>query len=130
MSAERVFLWVAGPLFLAIGAAYLVSPVAMAAVTELGVATATATIDVRGYYGGQLAGIGALVLLGAVRPAYAPAAFLVVASSLGGTGLGRLVGLAAADAAPPLMVSATILELASAVTALLLARRTFDLPAA
>ena len=130
MSSERAYLWIAGVSFVAFGIAYLVAPVRMAALTELSVPTATAVIDIQGYFGGQLLGIGALVVLGAMRSRYAVAALLVIAASLGGTGLGRLVGLAAADGAPPLMVAVMSIELIFAGLALLLARRAADAPAA
>ena len=68
MSAIRLYLGVAAPLFAAIGIAFLVAPAAMAGLSELDVATVAGAIEVRGYYGGQLLGIGALVALGAFRP--------------------------------------------------------------
>ena len=123
MSLDRGYLWLSGLSFVVFGLAYLVAPVAMAALTELGVETATARIDIRGYYGGQLLGLGALVLLGAMRDRYRVPALLVIAASIGGTGVGRIVGIVAAGEAPAFMLGAAAVEVAMAAFALVLCRR-------
>jgi hypothetical protein len=84
------------------------------------VASPLAVIEMRGFYGGQLVGLGGFVLLGARRPDFAAPALLLVAASLGGTALGRLVGVLASGSLPGMIVGALALELGGAVAALVL----------
>jgi hypothetical protein len=123
VSLERVFLLATGLLFVAFGVAYLVAPVPMAALADLGVASPLAVIEMRGFYGGQLVGLGALVLLGARRSAFVAPALLLLLASLGGTALGRLVGVLASGSLPAIIAVALAMELAGALGALALWRR-------
>jgi hypothetical protein len=119
----RVFLLVTGLLLVAFGLAYLVAPVPMAAIADLAVATPLAAIEVRGFYGGQLVGLGAFVLLGARSAAFAAPALLLLAASLGGTALGRIAGVLLSGSLPPAIVAALALEISGAAGALLLWNR-------
>jgi hypothetical protein len=123
MSVTRIFLLVTGLLLVAFGVAYLIAPVPLAAVAELGVSTPLAVIEVRGFYGGQLVGLGAFVLLGVWRAAFATPALVLVAASLGGTALGRVVGILAAGSLPAAIAGALVLEVAGAAGAVLCLRR-------
>jgi hypothetical protein len=123
VSLTRTFLLATGVLLVGFGLAYLVTPVAMSSLADLVPATPLAVIEVRGFYGGQLVGLGAFVLLGARWPAFAVPALLVVAASLGGTALGRVVGIVAAGETPPIVLGALALELGGAACALFLWKR-------
>jgi hypothetical protein len=123
MSLTRLFLLVTGGLLVAIGIAFLVAPGAMIGVMDLAVDTPVAAIEIRGFYGGQMVGLGAFVLLGALRPGFAVAALLLLAASLGGTALGRLVGVLAAGTFPAAITWALALEIGGTVAALLLLPR-------
>jgi len=123
MSPTRLFLCASGLLSVAIGLAYLVAPAAMAAVTQLDLASPTALIEIRGFYGGQLVGLGAFILLGAWRRAFAAPALLLLAATLGGTALGRVVGMLAAGSVPRVMLGLLAVEVAATLAALLLFAR-------
>ena len=121
MSFAQIFLLVNATIAVAFGGAYLLFPVSMAALTELDLPTPTAVMDVRAFYGGQLIGLGVLALVFAARPPLVPYGLLVLAASLGGTGIGRLVGALVAGTFPPLMVGAFLAEIVVAALALALA---------
>lgn len=123
MSLNRFFLFVAGLGLVGFGAAYLIAPVPMAAAADLAVATPLAAIEIRGFYGGQLVGLGVFVLLGAWRPAFVVPALLLLATSLGGTALGRVAGILAAGSLPSILIGVLAIEVAGAVAALLLWQR-------
>jgi hypothetical protein len=123
MSLTRLFLLATGIVSVVLGFVYLVSPMAMASLTDLDASTPLAAIEVRGFYGGQLVGLGAFVLLGAWRSAFATPALLLVALSLGGTALGRIVGVFASGSLPPVMLGLLVVELGAAAAALLLLKR-------
>jgi hypothetical protein len=123
MPLNRLFLFVTGGLLVAIGIAFLVAPAAMIGVMDLAVQTPVAAIEVRGFYGGQMVGLGAFVLLGALRAGFAVPALCVVAATLGGTALGRLVGVLAAGTFPAAITWALALEIGGTAAALLLLPR-------
>lgn len=60
----------------------------------LQVDTALARIEVRGFYGGLELGIAAFLAWSALRTARLRSALVLAALTLGGTALGRLVGIA------------------------------------
>jgi hypothetical protein len=120
MSLTRLFLLATGLLYLVLGAAYLVAPVPLGTLADFAARTPTATIELRGFYGGQMIGLGAFVLLGVRWSAFESPALLVVAASLGGTALGRVVGIAAAGSLPPIILGVLTLEALGAAGALLL----------
>jgi len=130
VSLTRRFLLATGILYVLLGVAYLVAPVRMAALADLALPTAKAVIEIRGFYGGQLVGIGAFILLGAWRSSYASPALLLIALSLGGTAVGRLVGISSAGTLPPIIVGVLAIEITASVVALFLLIRGADTPAA
>jgi hypothetical protein len=95
----------------------------MSSLADLVPATPLGVVEVRGFYGGQLVGLGVFVLLGVRRPAFAVPALFLVAASLGGTGLGRVVGIAASGETPPILLGALAIELGAAACALVLWKR-------
>ena len=130
MSLVRAYLLVIGLLLVAFGVAFLIAPVPMAALGGLDLPTPLALIEVRGFYGGQLVGIGAFILLGVSRPRFVVPALLLIVFSLGGTAVGRILGIAATGSLPPMIVGALMLEVAGSVVALLLTNRAQEVGAA
>lgn len=130
MSLTRLFLLATGLLSIGFGVAYLVAPVPMSALTGLDASTPLSAIEVRGFYGGQLVGLGAFILLGVGSARFVGPALLLVAASLGGTALGRIAGVLAAGSLPPIIVGALALEIAATLAALLLWQRERRLEAA
>lgn len=123
MSLTRLFLLATGLLSVAFGVAYLIAPIQMASLANLDPATPLAVIEVRGFYGGQLVGLGGFILLGVWRSAFVTSALLLIAASLGGTAIGRIIGVFASGSLPPIIIGALILELFATVAALLLLNR-------
>jgi hypothetical protein len=123
MSAARVFLVAMGLPCVIIGMAYLVAPVSLAAFADLALPSPLAVIEVRGFYGGQLVGLGAFMLLGARRSAFTKPALLLVAAALGGTALGRVVGVVAAGVLPAPILLLFGVEAGCALAALVLSKR-------
>lgn len=120
MSPTRIFLLVTGLSSVGIGVAYLVAPTALAALTDLHAQSPLAVVEVRGFYGGQLVGLGVLILLGASRSAFVAPALLLIAASLGGTAFGRVVGLVVSGTLPPIMLGLLGAELLATAAALIL----------
>ncbi|MFZ5723795.1 MAG: DUF4345 family protein [Pseudomonadota bacterium] len=123
MTFARLFLIAAGLFLVVLGVAYLFWPVQLAALSELALATPAAIIEVQGFYGGQMLGLGAFVLLGAFRERWQAAALLLVALDIGGTAAGRVTGILAGGSAPDVILGLLALETATAVVAVLLLRR-------
>jgi hypothetical protein len=120
VSPTRIFLLVTGLSSVGIGVAYLVAPTALAALTDLHAQSPLAVVEVRGFYGGQLVGLGVLILLGASRSAFVAPALLLIAASLGGTAFGRVVGLVVSGTLPPIMLGLLGAELLATAAALIL----------
>lgn len=129
MSLDRVFLALGSLAFAGLGLAYLVAPAEMMLLTEMTLPTATAQIEVRGFYGGQMLGIALFAWLGLRREALRVPALLLIAADLGGTALGRAVGMAVAGSAPPVMVGLFALEAGTTLLALWFATRPVPRPA-
>ena len=130
MSIVRGYLLAIGLLLVAFGVAYLIAPVPMAALAGLDLPTSLALIEVRGFYGGQLVGLGGFILLGVSKPRFVVPGLLLTALSLGGTAFGRIVGILAAGSLPPMIIAALILEIAGSGVAVLLLNREHKVGAA
>ena len=130
MSIVRGYLLGIGLLLVTFGVAYLITPVPMAALAGLDLPTSLALIEVRGFYGGQLIGLGGFVLVGVSKPRFVVPGLLLIALSLGGTALGRMVGILAAGTLPPMIVGALFLEIAGSCVALFLLNRENQVAAA
>ena len=89
MTTVRAYLLAVGTFSVVVGLAYMIRPVEMAALADLELSSPTAIIDVQGFYGGQLAGLGAAILMGLWKPRFVVPALVLVAASLGGTAAGR-----------------------------------------
>ena len=123
MTLVQAYLLAAGGFSVVAGFAYLIRPVEMAALAGLALSSPTAVIEVQGFYGGQLVGLGAAVLLGVWKPRFVVPALVLLAASLGGTAFGRLYGIAASGSCPPLIAGIVSLEVGTAIVAVILLRR-------
>ena len=123
MTLLRAFLVAAGGFSLVAGLAYLIQPAEMAAVAGLALPTPAAVIEVQGFYGGQLVGLGAATLLGAWKHRFVMPALILLAASLGGTASGRIYGIVASGSCTPLIAGFLLLEAATATVAVVLLRR-------
>jgi hypothetical protein len=120
VSIARGYLLVIGLLLVAFGLAYLIAPAPMAALAGLELPSPLAFIEVRGFYGGQLVGLGGFVLLGVSKPPFVVPGLLLTAFSLGGTAFGRIAGVLAAGSLPPMILAALVLEITGSGVAVLL----------
>src|SRR5262245_61101682 len=118
MSLTRLFLLATGVLYLVLGAAYLIAPAPLGTLADFDARTPAALIELRGFYGGQMVGLGAFVLLGVWRSSFVAPALLVTVASLGGTALGRVVGIFASGSLPGVVVGVLSLEVLGAAAAL------------
>ena len=64
MTLVRTYLLAIGTFSVVIGLAYMFRPVEMATLADLALSSPTAVIEVQGFYGGQLVGLGVAILLG------------------------------------------------------------------
>ncbi|MGH7897003.1 MAG: DUF4345 family protein [Candidatus Binatia bacterium] len=119
----RVFLLAAGTFSLVAGVAYIARPGELAALADLTLSSPTAVIEVQGFYGGQLLGMGAAMLLGVLRPRFVVPGLWLVVAPLAGTAFGRLCGAVTSGAFPPTIAALFFLEAATAVVGALLLRR-------
>jgi Domain of unknown function (DUF4345) len=117
MTFVQAYLLAAGSFSVVVGVAYMIRPVEMAALAGFTLSTPTAIIDVQGFYGGQLVGLGVAILLGVRMPRFVFPALVLLVASLGGTALGRLYGIAASGSCPPLIAGLLSLEAATAIVA-------------
>jgi hypothetical protein len=118
----RAYLLAIGALSLVIGLAFMLRPAETMAMVELAPSTSTAIIEVQGFYGGQMCGLGAAVLW-CVRRRWHVAGLLLAAAPLAGTALGRLYGVLESGECPPVIAALMAVELATAAAGLVLLRR-------
>ena len=124
MSLARKFLLLVGAISFLAGAAYLAFPAWLGSMTGFEMATPISVIEVRGFYGGQMAGIGLLTVFCALRKSLTSAGLLVTIATLGGTAAGRLFGMVTSGSVPILMAGLLLAEVATTLlAAFLLARR-------
>jgi hypothetical protein len=128
MLATRVFLGLSVLAWLPYGVFCFLQPAFLTEAAGLALTSATAATEVRAMYGGLQAGIGALALLAAVRPAFANAALTMLAFLCVGLGVTRLGGALLDDSFSPYTNLALLFEFVSAGLALLLLARTPDRP--
>lgn len=62
-------------------------------------------------------------LLGAIRPPFAVAALILIAADLGGTAMGRAIGMVAAARYPAEMLALMLVECGGALASIVLVRR-------
>ena len=123
MSLAQYYIAINGIIAITGGAAFLLFPIPMAALAELELPSASAVIDVRASYGGQLIGLGVFALAVSRRRELVVVGLLFIAAGLGGTGLGRLAGAIIEGTLPALMIPLLLFELGVPTFALVLAMR-------
>ena len=119
----RVFLGLFGLMSLPYGLYCFAQPGFLAGFAGVGALSTTGTVELRAMYGGLQAGFGALALLGAFRPAFAPTALLATAFLCAGLGSFRLMGALAAGEVSSYTGQGLAFELGSAALASALWRR-------
>ena len=92
--AARVFLILSALIWTGYGLVCFANPGYLAEAAGVAAGTATGRTELRAMYGGLQIAIGTLALAGALRPAAAPVALLVLASVAAGLGTARLAGVA------------------------------------
>ena len=123
MKFVRVFLIVIGTFSVIAGLAYILWPAEGAALADLELSSPTAVIEVRGFYGGQLLGLGVAILVGAWKQRFVVPALVLIAASLGGTAVGRLFGVMADGKLPPIVAGLLLVEVGTAAAAGFFLRR-------
>lgn len=92
MSLDRVVLALNAALCLFAGVACVVAPASLAQQADLSTAPSALT-EIRAFHGGLLVGVGAFQVWCLRRPASTFAGLVMVASSVGGAGIARLLGM-------------------------------------
>ena len=123
MTVVRIYLLAVGGCSLALGLAYVIWPVEMAALTEFTLPSPLAIIEIRAFYGGQLVGVGLAILFGLWNRRFVIPALLFAVVPLAGVAAGRLYGVIAAGTLPPVAAGFLVLELATAGIGGVLVRR-------
>jgi len=90
-SVARIFLFVAGLMWLAYGIYMLMAPGALAATAGVGALNSTGTIELRAMYGGLEGAVGLLALWGAFAAGLRRAGLAALAFTCTGLGATRLV---------------------------------------
>jgi hypothetical protein len=123
MPFARKFLLIIGSLFVVAGLAFLLLPQQSVGFVDVSLPTLTAIVEIQGFYGGQMAGIGILLLVTALQPSLTSVGLLVVIASLGGTAVGRLIGMSMGGELPVRMAVLFVVEAGTAVTAAVILTR-------
>jgi len=123
MFAARIFLALCAVLWLPYGWMCLVNPGSLAKAAGVVATSATGTVELRAMYGGLQAAVGALALVGALRPALAPHALLALGALSAGLGIARLGSAVLAGAFESYTLGALALEWTMLIAVLALWRR-------
>ena len=119
----RIFLGLFGIFSVPYGLYCFARPEFLEAFAGVSAVSSTGTVELRAMYGGLQTGFGALALLGALRPAFAPTALLATAFLRAGLGLFRLMGTIAADEISSYTAQGLGFELTATLVAVALWRR-------
>jgi len=119
----RVFLGLFGLFSVPYGIYCFVRPGFLEMFAGVAAVSTTGTVELRAMYGGLQTGFGALALLGAFRPTFAPTALLATAFLCAGLGLFRLMGALAAGEVSSYTAQGLIFEFGASVAAAALWRR-------
>ncbi len=119
----RIFLGLTGLVWLPYGLFCFLRPSFLAAAAGVAASSTTGTIELRAMYGGLQTAFGALLILGALRPAFARAALLMTAFLCAGLGASRLLGATVASELSSYTGQALAFELGSTILALFLLLR-------
>jgi hypothetical protein len=124
----RVFLGVFGLFSLVYGVYCFAKPEFLESFAGIAAVSTTGTVELRAMYGGLQTAFGALALLGATRPSFAPSALLATAFLCAGLGLFRLLGALGAGEVSSYTAQGLAFEFGATVIAAVLWRRS-SLPA-
>jgi hypothetical protein len=127
--AARTFLLLVALLFLPYGVYCFFQPGFLAGAAGVGASTPTGNTELRAMYGGLQMAIGALALLGALRPGFQRPALLLIACVGGGLGAARLLGAVLDGAWSSYTVAGLALEWTLLLVAFSLLRRSLPVPA-
>jgi hypothetical protein len=114
----RISLGLVTLVFLGFGVLFLLRP---EAIDSMGIVleSATARTEIRGFYGGLEIGLGLFFGIAMLRPRWFRPALLAQTATLGGIGLGRIVGVIYEGSAEAVIWMFIAVELAGAVLGLL-----------
>jgi len=119
----RVVLWLAALTFAAVGIAFLLWPLRLAAMVQLPLANPTALVDFYATYGGFQLGFGVVLIMCARRREKTRFGLLAVACGLGGFAVGRIFGLLSVTGSPkPIIYAYLAVEVTGTAVALWAAR--------
>jgi hypothetical protein len=110
MVAARVFLGLCAVLWLPYGLMCLASPGSLGESAGVVATSATGTIELRAMYGGLQVAVGALALVGALRPKLAPSALLALGALAAGLATTRTASALAAGELSSYTTGALALE--------------------
>lgn len=119
----RIFLALSALLWLPYGLWCFAQPGFLAEAASIAASSPTGSAELRAMYGGLQAGLGALCVLGALRPGLARPALLALAFLGGGLGMARLAGASLDGAWSPYTRMALALEWTTLALAVALLRR-------
>lgn len=120
--AARIFLAIFGLFSLPYGIYCFLDPGFLADFAGVTATSTTGTIELKAMYGGLQTGFGALALLGALRPAYAPTILLATVFQCAGLGSFRLMGAIASGEFSAYTAQGIAFELGSTAIAFFLWR--------
>lgn len=123
MKLARSVVFASALIFIVVGAGFLLIPRQCADILEISLPTAMARTDVRATYGGLELGFGIFLILCVVRHEWMRPGLWALALTVGGFATGRLVGLIAEGTINNFMLFFLVLELAVALLAVFLLRR-------
>jgi Domain of unknown function (DUF4345) len=119
----RIFFALTALIWLPYGIYCFAQPGALAQIAGVAATTTTGTIELRAMYGGLQAGIGALALAAALRPAFVGPALATSCFLFAGLATSRLLGAASAGELSSYTGGGLALEWGSTLAAVWLLRR-------
>ncbi|HCP44578.1 MAG TPA: hypothetical protein DIU15_00860 [Deltaproteobacteria bacterium] len=123
---DRILVLLSGAIFLFFGAWLFTIPTALEGI-GIQLTTQEAVIDVRATYGGLELGLAAFFFIAQGKPSWYRPSLFAAALAIAGFGACRLLGMALAAEAPPLMVFFFVIEVVAA-SVLIWAYRTTEAP--
>jgi hypothetical protein len=123
MTLARIALTVAALVLVGIGVGFLAVPVPWASIVDIVLPTAMARTDLRATYGGFDVGIGVFLAVCALHKEWIRPGLAALGLGAAGYGGGRLLGILVEGTTSPLMAAFAVIEVATALAALLLLRR-------
>jgi hypothetical protein len=123
MTFARLLLYLFGGGLLGFGILFLFSPTALTTLVEVALPTPSATMEVRGVYGGLFSGVALFLIFCAWREASLRMGLIALAFISGGLSVGRAVGLAVDGPAVPFIHALFASEVVTFLLAVVALRR-------